>query len=199
MASPQRRTSGPGGSRRPGGSGRSGTTRGGRPGTGRVPAGPTGQTGSQPAVRQPRFTGRAVVLVLVLAALTMSYASSMRAYITQRSHIQDLKGAIAERESAINALEREKRRWEDPAFVKAQARERFGYLMPGETGYQVLDENGKPLESEAELPDPAEAAKAVPPPWWSDAWDSVELAGHPPKADDEATRLVDGTKQQQEQ
>lgn len=144
---------------------------------------------------QPRFTGRAVVLVLVLAALTMSYASSMRAYITQRSHIQDLKGAIAEREANIDALEREKRRWEDPAFVRAQARERFGYLMPGETGYQVLGADGKPLKGDAELSDPADAAKAVPTPWWSEAWDSVELAGSPPREDDAATRLVDGTKQ----
>jgi cell division protein FtsB len=136
-----------------------------------------------------------VVLVLVLAALTMSYASSMRAYITQRSHIQDLKAAIAQREASIEALEREKRRWDDPAFVKAQARERFGYLMPGETGYQVLGEDGKPLEGDAELADPGEAAKAVPTAWWSDAWDSVELAGHPPKDDDVATRLVDGTRQ----
>jgi hypothetical protein len=135
------------------------------------------------------------VLVLVLAALTMSYASSMRAYITQRSHIQDLKSAIAEREASIDALEREKRRWEDPAFLKAQARERFGYLMPGETGYQVLGADGKPLESEAELADPGEAVKAVPTAWWSDAWDSVEIAGNPPEDDAAATRLVDGTRQ----
>ena len=131
----------------------------------------------------------------MLAALTMSYASSMRAYITQRSHIQDLKAAIAEREANIDALEREKRRWDDPAFVRAQARERFGYLMPGETGYQVLGEDGRPIEGEAELADPGEAVRAVPEPWWSDAWESVELAGHPPKDDGAATLLVDGTKQ----
>src|SRR5688572_6777678 len=83
--------------------------------------------------RRPRFTGRAAVLVLVLAVLTVSYASSLRAYLQQRSHIGDLKAQIAERETAINALEREKQRWQDPAFVKAQARARFGYLMPGET------------------------------------------------------------------
>jgi len=196
MASPQRRTSRPGGSRRPGGSSRTGgagAARSGRAGHGRGLGGDTGRPAA--ARTQPRFTGRAVVLVLVLAALTMSYASSMRAYITQRSHIQDLKGAIAQREADIDALEREKRRWEDPAFVKAQARERFGYLMPGETGYQVLGEDGKPLQGDAQLADPADAAKAVPAPWWSDAWDSVELAGHPPKDGDASTRLVDGTKQ----
>ena len=39
----------------------------------------------------------------------------------------------------IKALEREKRRWADDEYVKAQARERFGWVMPGETSYQVID------------------------------------------------------------
>jgi cell division protein FtsB len=194
----QRRTprGGPGGSRRPGA-----TT--GRP---RARSTATSTTsGSLPAVGasaaatgapRPRFTGRAVVLVLVLAVLAVSYASSMRAYLTQRAHISDLKSAIAEREASIDALEREKRRWDDPAYVRAQARERFGYLMPGETGFQVLDQDGRPLEGQAELTDPAEAAQVTPTPWWSDAWDSVELAGHPPRKEDEMARLVDGTRQQ---
>ncbi len=144
------------------------------------------------APRRPRFTGRAAVLVLVLAVLTVSYASSLRAYLQQRAHIGDLKSAIAERETAINALEREKQRWQDPAFVKAQARARFGYLMPGETGFQVLDENGKPLESQASLSDPDDVIKTVPTPWWSDAWASVELAGNPPAPTDGPATEIDG-------
>ena len=32
--------------------------------------------------------------------------------------------------------------------MQAQARARFGYLMPGETSYVVLDEDGDPLESD---------------------------------------------------
>ena len=96
--------------------------------------------------RASRLTGRAAVLVLVLAVLTVSYASSLRAYLQQRSHIGELKVQIAEREASINDLEREKKRWDDPAYVKAQARARFGYLMPGETGYEVIGADGEPLE-----------------------------------------------------
>ena len=48
---------------------------------------------------QSRLTGRAAVLVLVLAVLTVSYASSLRAYLQQRSHIDDLKAQIAPREA----------------------------------------------------------------------------------------------------
>ena len=42
------------------------------------------------------------MLVLVLAVLTVSYASSLRAYLQQRPLIGDLKAQIAEREASIN-------------------------------------------------------------------------------------------------
>jgi cell division protein FtsB len=96
------------------------------------------------APRRPRLTGRAAVLVLVVAVLAVSYASSMKAYLQQRAHIEDLKDQIATTSAEIDDLEREKRRWNDDAYVRAQARERFGYVMPGETSYVVLDEDGKP-------------------------------------------------------
>jgi cell division protein FtsB len=165
---------------------------GGRTGPGRVGARPgvRSGTGEIPVVataaarRRPRLTGRATVLVLVLSLLTISYASSLRAYLDQRSHIDDLKSQIALRQARISDLEREKRRWEDPAFVRQQARD-LNYVMPGETAYVVLDEDGKPLDSDAELSDPATIAPKKPTAWWSTAWRSVELAGHPPEVDEQ--------------
>ncbi len=145
--------------------------------------------------RRPRFTGRAAVLVLVLAVLTVSYASSLRAYLQQRSHIGELKTQIAEREASIDQLEREKRRWDDPAYVKAQARSRFGYLMPGESGFEVIGADGRPLEAQASLNDPDEVIRTVPKAWWTAAWESVELAGNPPPPDQEPADLIDGTQQ----
>jgi cell division protein FtsB len=140
-------------------------------------AAPTSAAG---AARRPRFTGRAAILVLVVAVLTVSYASSLRAYLQQRAHIDDLKSQIALRRASINDLEREKQRWEDPAFVRQQARE-LNYVMPGETSYVVLDENGEPLEKDSELTDPSTVARKPPTAWWSTAWQSVELAGNPPR------------------
>ena len=69
------------------------------------------------AAARPKFTSRMAILVLVLAVLVVSYASSMRAYLEQRSHIADLRATIASSESDIKALEREKRRWKDDACV----------------------------------------------------------------------------------
>ncbi len=148
---------------------------------------------TQRTVRRPRFTGRAAVLVLVLAVLTVSYASSLRAYLQQRAHIGELKSQIAEREASIDDLEREKQRWDDPAYVKAQARARFGYLMPGESGFEVIGVDGKPLEAQASLNDPSDVIKTVPKAWWTAAWESMELAGNPPPPGEEPVGLVDGT------
>ncbi len=119
----------------------------------------------------------------MLAVLVVSYASSLRAYLQQRAHIGDLKQQIAERQASIDDLEREKSRWDDDAFVRAQARERFGYLLPGETSYVVLDERGRPVESEAELSDPDSVAPTQPEAIYADVWESVKLAGKPPKQD----------------
>ena len=134
-----------------------------------------------------------MVLILVLAVLAVSYASSLRAYLQQRSEISELKDTISERSTSIDALEREKRRWADPAFVRTQARERFGYLMPGETAFVVLDEDGLPLETQAELSDPETVGDQTPEAFWNGTWESVKLAGHPPKIANPPLREIDGS------
>src|SRR4051794_1145113 len=176
----------------------------GRSGPGRRPGAPRGPRppAARPVERttpdaerpRSRLTGRAAVLVLVLAVLTVSYASSLRAYLQQRSHINELKTSIAQHEADIDALETEKARWDDPAYVRAQARARLGYVMPGEKTYLVLDENGQPLEPQAELQDPTTVIRSTDTPWWDDAWASVELAGDPPKAARPPVTSIDGTK-----
>ena len=127
---------------------------------------------------RPRLTSRAAVLVLVLAVLLVSYASSLRAYVEQRRHIASLEGSIASSKADIAALEREKQRWADPAYVVAQARARFAFGFPGEIGYQVLDADGKPLDHEDSLTDTADE-EAPDPQWWQKTMTSVDAAGNP--------------------
>jgi len=141
------------------------------------------------ALSRPRLTGRAAVLALVVAALMVSYASSLRAYLEQRSHIASLRESITESEAAIAGLEREKRRWDDPAYVVQQARARFAYGFPGEIGYQVLDVDGKPLDHQDSLADPA-ALEEPEPVWWQETLASIEAAGRRPEETAPATRLT---------
>jgi cell division protein FtsB len=129
------------------------------------------------------LTSRAAVLVLVLAVLMVSYASSMRAYFEQRHHLESLEQDIAESQANIAALKREKQRWDDPAYVRAQARQRFGWVLPGEVAFQVIGEDGKPLDHDESLTEPAATPEEQQPLWWQSAWRSVEIAGNPEEQD----------------
>ena len=135
-----------------------------------------------------------MVLVLVLSVLTISYASSLKAYFQQHGQIQQLRGQISSSESDIRRLEAEKAQWNDPSYVREQARARFGYLMPGQTSYVVLGENGKPLAAQASLTDPRTDTSSTPTAWWTTEWRSVELAGDPPdtKAEKKPLKYLGG-------
>ncbi|MEO7351242.1 MAG: septum formation initiator family protein [Marmoricola sp.] len=146
-------------------------------------------TPAEPAPR-PRFTNRMAILVLVLAVLVVSYASSMRAYLQQRSQMNELSAQIATSTREIKTLEREKRRWQDDAYVETQARERFGWVLPGETSYQVIGRDGKPLERSDKLTNPDSVARRVPTPWWDKVYGTLEAADHPKKAAEPATRIT---------
>ena len=143
----------------------------------------------------PKLTGRAAVLVLVVAVLVVSFASSLKAYLQQRDHIDALRAQIAQRSQTIDQLRTEKQRWQDPAFVEKEARQRFGYVMRGETSYVVLDANGNRIQPESELTSPDAIGSHKPKAWWEDAWASVQLAGDPPALDERApARKINGLK-----
>jgi len=183
-ADPRKRTSGAGprgAARRPS-AGSTGTRAGSRPGAGpgtrrgasrvRVPA-----AGELPV--RPRFTGRAAILVLVVALLMVSYASSMRAWLDQRHHLASLSASIDRSQAEVDRLTREKKRWQDPAYVQTVAHQRFGWVLPGQIGFQVLDQDGKPLDHQDSLSAPDSVTVASRPPWWQSAWGSVVVAGKP--------------------
>lgn len=175
--------------------GRSGPSGGRRPAPGSRPT-PSGQrreadreralvaaraeAGRAEERRRTRLTGRAAILVLVLAVLAVSYASSMRAYLQQRNQIEALQSQISQREDAIADLKTEKERWQDDAFIAQQARERFGYVQRGETPYVVVGEDGEPLDGTAELTDPDSVGDTEPRAWYGDMWESMKVAGNPP-------------------
>lgn len=117
--------------------------------------------------------------MLVLAVLAVSYASSLRAYLEQQAHLESLRAGIAESERAIEQMRREKRRWEDPAYVEAEASRRLGWVMPGEIAFQVIGPDGEPLDHDDTLTDPGEVAVVNEPAWWQTAWATMEAAGHP--------------------
>jgi len=132
---------------------------------------PSAPTAASTRRGQRRWTGRAAVLVIILAALVVSYASSLRAWVDQQQQMSALRSQQAEQRQRVGELQDEISRWNDPAFVKAQARERFGYVMPGEIGYVVIDDRAVATTTKTPTTRSASAT-----PWWQQLWGSVDAA-----------------------
>ncbi|GAA1617231.1 hypothetical protein GCM10009789_83980 [Kribbella sancticallisti] len=142
-----------------------------------TPAGPPRTRGSR------NLTGRAAVVLLVLGALIVSYAQSLRVWFDQHQQISALRQEIADREKRVDQLDNEIARWNDDAYVRAQARQRLGWVMPGEIGYRVIGADGKPVGAPPEPAGPADPqADVEKPTWYTKLWGSVEGAGKPPQS-----------------
>jgi cell division protein FtsB len=120
-----------------------------------------------------RLTGRAAVLLMVLVMLGVAYAWPMREYLHQRSQLGDLRAATRAAQQKVDALQAEKERWADPAYVKAQARARLHYVMPGEVSFVVLHPNQANLVQT--LPKTSPPAQA----WYDALWTSLHGADDP--------------------
>jgi cell division protein FtsB len=162
---------------------RSSTTGSSRTGSGSA-KGAAGASAAQPAAPRagsgPQLTTRAIVLLAVVLLLIASYTSTFHAWWQQRSEIQSTKAEIVMRKQAILDLEDQMDRWKDPAFVKQQAKERFGWVSPGEVGYRVIGSNGK--VQGADVPTLDSPALAAPPKWYDKLWGSVKESGKEPSA-----------------
>lgn len=83
------------------------------------------------------FSGRLLVLGLAMGVVTLLLAPNVHTYLEQRAEISALREDIAVREAQQEIYTSELARWDDPAYIKQQARDRVSMLMPGETGYWV--------------------------------------------------------------
>jgi len=123
-------------------------------------------------VRRNKLTGRAALLALVLCALVVALAYPMRQYVSQRSQIAEQRRQAQEAQRKVEQLREEKARWQDPAYVKAQARAHLHFVLPGETGYSVANPPRSGADRSADRSAVNEAAAHRP--WYDNLWDGVD-------------------------
>jgi cell division protein FtsB len=118
--------------------------------------------------RRSRLTGRAALLALVVCSLVVALAYPMRQYVAQRAEIADMERQRRQAQERVEQLRDLKARWQDDAYAEQRIRERLHHVMPGETGYVVID------------PDAAKQSRtdlgAADRPWYSNVWDGVDKA-----------------------
>jgi cell division protein FtsB len=119
------------------------------------------------------LTGRAAVLGLVVCALALSLAYPVKQYIAQRGAIAQLERERQEAQRRVDALEERRRQLSDPAYVRALARERLQYVMPGDTPYVVVTPDA-PARRRGGSPSTPDLDSNSP--WYSQLWQTVRAA-----------------------
>jgi cell division protein FtsB len=118
------------------------------------------------------FSGRLLALGVVMIAITILLAPTVKIFLDKRAEIAALQADIAAKQTKQEDLKRQVSRWQDPNYVKQQARDRINMVMPGETGYWVF---GSDLPA-AQSGGAAGAASAQDPanlPWVDALWESI--------------------------
>lgn len=121
-------------------------------------------------VRRYVLLGAAVLFLGVLVGPTL------RAYIGQQQQISALREQVVEQEKSVEALKAEQARWQDPAYVEQQARERLKFVKVGEKAYTVID----PEDTNAEVAGMASATRDSA--WYVTVWSSLKAADAPAAA-----------------
>lgn len=126
------------------------------------------------------FTARrAAILAAVVCVLTLTIAGPVRTYFSQRTEMAQLSATEAALRRQIAELEQRKGQLADPAYIAAQARERLGFVKPGDIPFQVQLPPGA-----APSPQPgAEVSGAAKnEPWYTSLWHTIADAPHLPPA-----------------
>ncbi|MFF8846635.1 septum formation initiator family protein [Streptomyces sp. NPDC015127] len=123
---------------------------------------------SRRQARRSRLTGRAAFLALVVCSLVVALAYPMRQYVSQRAEIAEQERRMAEAREQVEELRDEKARLQDDMYIRRLAREHLHYVLPGETGYTVID----PETAEERREDEGAADR----PWYSNVWNGVDNA-----------------------
>ncbi|MCK6094703.1 septum formation initiator family protein [Micrococcus sp. EYE_162] len=121
-----------------------------------------------------QITGRSLLVVAALLVAAVLLAPTLRVFLNQQLEISATRADIAERKEEQARYEERIRRWDDPAYVAQQARDRLDLVMPGETLYTVsgLPEEGATPAEDEDQPAPTDAVNARLP-WAEGLWDSV--------------------------
>jgi cell division protein FtsB len=113
---------------------------------------------------------RAAILAAVVCVLTLTIAGPVRTYFGQRTEMKQLQATEEQLRAQVAELEQQKVKLSDPVFIAAQARERLGFVMPGEIPYQVQ----LPPGSAVPVTPGEEPATADPDqPWYTALWGTI--------------------------
>jgi cell division protein FtsB len=132
-----------------------------------------------PSARRTAVTTRAAILGVVVMVLALALTVPLRQYLAQRGKVAQARARQAQARARVDALEAQKQRLQDPAYVEQLARERLHFVRPGEVPYILLTPPPTPVPSTSVAGGPGVGGTG---PWYSRLWGTVEVAGRVPRA-----------------
>lgn len=123
-----------------------------------------------------RLSGFAAIMLSLVVLGTWVLVPTIGTYLDQRQRIAALQDAVQVTEDQIAALEQERVRWEDPAYIRTKARERLYYVKPGEVVY-LVDNDLDPAELPPEQREVSDQLEERPADWMPQLLRSIIGAG----------------------
>lgn len=87
-----------------------------------------------------RLSGFMMVMLGLVVLGAFVLVPTVSNYVAQRQQIAALQKAVQASKDEVAALQAQRDRWKDPAYITTQARERLYYVLPGEIVYYVVDD-----------------------------------------------------------
>ncbi|MDM7891193.1 FtsB family cell division protein [Curtobacterium caseinilyticum] len=118
----------------------------------------------QPWYRSIRFSGFSLLMLAIIVLFVVVLAPSLRTLIQQQEQIAQQQREVAAQKSDVAQKKQDVARWDDPAYIEAQARDRLLYVYPGEESYLVMGaekakspgrartDSGSPVSSTVQTP-----------------------------------------------
>ena len=97
--------------------------------------------------RRRRTSNRVLALSAIFFILALTIAPPVKHYFTQRAQISALKAQLSADNTALEKAREELTLWQDPEYIKSQARERLHFVLPGERQYIVTDGENNPQQN----------------------------------------------------
>ncbi|SPT75871.1 Septum formation initiator [Arcanobacterium haemolyticum] len=125
-----------------------------------------------------RISLRLATVVLFALVGVLIVANPLTQYLAQQEDIRKAKSELSLMKERVESLTEEKELWEDPTYVQAKARERLGFVMPGQTLYSTKDpKQGDANDQLTARAEEVNRLRRQQTPFFVTGWDSIVIAG----------------------
>lgn len=109
---------------------------------------PARLSGSEASSSGPRTTNRhlsiwSVAMLIILIVGVATIVPTLQKVVAQQQQINATQASIEQTQARIDELRAANKRWQDPAYVKSQARARLYLVVPGQEAYITLTDGAK--------------------------------------------------------